>query len=44
MTEPIVSRLQAGLIDLAAFGQPFIGNPDLMARLSNGWVVERARS
>jgi 2,4-dienoyl-CoA reductase-like NADH-dependent reductase (Old Yellow Enzyme family) len=29
----------AGLIDLAAFGQPFIGNPDLVARLQNGWPL-----
>lgn len=31
--------LQAGLIDLAAFGQPFIANPDLVARLQNGWSL-----
>ena len=29
--------VDAGLIDLAAFGQPFIANPDLVARLKNGW-------
>jgi N-ethylmaleimide reductase len=28
-----------GVIDLAAFGQPFIGNPDLVARLKNGWPL-----
>jgi 2,4-dienoyl-CoA reductase-like NADH-dependent reductase (Old Yellow Enzyme family) len=27
--------LDGGLIDLAAFGQPFISNPDLIARLQN---------
>lgn len=31
--------LDAKLIDLAAFGQPFIGNPDLVARLKNGWPL-----
>jgi 2,4-dienoyl-CoA reductase-like NADH-dependent reductase (Old Yellow Enzyme family) len=31
--------LEADLIDLAAFGQPFIGNPDLVARLKNGWPL-----
>jgi N-ethylmaleimide reductase len=31
--------VDAGLIDLAAFGQPFIGNPDLVARLKNGWPL-----
>jgi 2,4-dienoyl-CoA reductase-like NADH-dependent reductase (Old Yellow Enzyme family) len=29
----------AGSIDLAAFGQAFIGNPDLVARLQNGWPL-----
>lgn len=28
-----------GIIDLAAFGQPFIANPDLVARLRNGWPL-----
>jgi N-ethylmaleimide reductase len=31
--------VNAGLIDLPAFGQPFIGNPDLVARLKNGWPL-----
>ncbi|MCF5199087.1 alkene reductase [Pseudomonas syringae] len=31
--------LEENLIDLAAFGQPFIGNPDLVARLKNGWPL-----
>ena len=31
--------LDAGLIDLAGFGQPFIANPDLVARLKNGWPL-----
>jgi len=29
----------AGVIDLAAFGQPFISNPDLVARLRHGWPL-----
>jgi N-ethylmaleimide reductase len=29
----------SGTIDLAAFGQPFIANPDLVARLRNGWPL-----
>jgi len=28
-----------GVIDLAAFGTPFISNPDLVARLQNGWPL-----
>lgn len=31
--------IDAGLIDLAAFGAPFIANPDLVARLQNGWPL-----
>lgn len=31
--------VDAGLIDLAAFGQPFIANPDLVARLKHGWPL-----
>ncbi|WHS30563.1 alkene reductase [Brucella sp. NM4] len=31
--------LDAGLIDLAAFGQPFIANPDLVERLRNNWPL-----
>jgi 2,4-dienoyl-CoA reductase-like NADH-dependent reductase (Old Yellow Enzyme family) len=29
----------SGTIDLAAFGQPFIANHDLVARLRNGWPL-----
>lgn len=28
-----------GIIDLAAFGQPFISNPDLVARLQHSWPL-----
>ncbi|MBA3001639.1 alkene reductase [Salmonella enterica subsp. salamae serovar 3,10:b:e,n,x] len=31
--------ISSGLIDLAGFGQPFISNPDLVARLKNGWPL-----
>jgi len=31
--------VDAELIDFAAFGQPYIGNPDLVARLKNGWPL-----
>lgn len=31
--------IAGGIIDLAAFGQPFIGNPDLVDRLRNGWPL-----
>lgn len=31
--------LAAGLTDLVAFGRPFIANPDLPARLANGWPL-----
>ncbi|QBF26366.1 alkene reductase [Pseudomonas tructae] len=34
--------VDAGLIDLAGFGQPFIANPDLVARLKNGWPLTPA--
>jgi len=32
----------SGTIDLAAFGQPFIANPDLVARLRNDWPLAKA--
>ncbi|MBV7534690.1 alkene reductase [Duganella sp. sic0402] len=31
--------IEDGVIDLAGFGQPFIANPDLVARLRNGWPL-----
>lgn len=34
--------IDAGLIDLAAFGMPFISNPDLVARLQHGWPLAEA--
>ena len=32
-------RLAAGDADIAAFGRPFITNPDLVERLKNGWPL-----
>jgi len=31
--------VEAGLADLIAFGRPFIANPDLPARIANGWPL-----
>jgi 2,4-dienoyl-CoA reductase-like NADH-dependent reductase (Old Yellow Enzyme family) len=31
--------VDADLIDLPTIGQPFISNPDLLARLKNGWPL-----
>ena len=40
MTQEYADELiERALIDLAAFGQPFIANPDLVARLRNGWPL-----
>jgi N-ethylmaleimide reductase len=37
-----IARRAAGKIDLAAFGRPFIANPDLVARLRNGLPLAEA--
>jgi N-ethylmaleimide reductase len=34
--------LQEGLIDLAAFGKPFIANPDFVARITHGYPLTDA--
>ncbi|MGF6545788.1 alkene reductase [Paraburkholderia youngii] len=34
--------IKSGVIDLAGFGQPYIANPDLVARLRNDWPIEPA--
>jgi N-ethylmaleimide reductase len=40
LTRESAERLIAdGTIDLAGFGQPFISNPDLVARLHHGWPL-----
>lgn len=31
--------LESGLADLIAFGRPFMANPDLPARIANGWPL-----
>lgn len=31
--------LESGLADLVAFGRPFMANPDLPARIANGWAL-----
>jgi N-ethylmaleimide reductase len=36
------SLLQEGLIDLAAFGKPFIANPDFVARITHGYPLTDA--
>ncbi|MBT8440330.1 MAG: alkene reductase, partial [Gammaproteobacteria bacterium] len=34
--------LQEGIADLVAFGVPYLANPDLPARLENGWPLTEA--
>lgn len=36
------AALDTGLVDLIAFGRPFIANPDLVARLKHGWPLAEA--
>jgi 2,4-dienoyl-CoA reductase-like NADH-dependent reductase (Old Yellow Enzyme family) len=36
------AALSAGTADLIAFGQPFIANPDLVARMEHGWPLAEA--
>jgi len=36
------AALQTGLVDLTAFGRPYIGNPDLAERLKHGWLLTEA--
>jgi N-ethylmaleimide reductase len=33
------ASLDTGLVDLIAFGRPYIANPDLVERLKNGWPL-----
>lgn len=37
--EDAASRLAAGLLDIAAFGRPYISNPDLVERLQHDWPL-----
>ncbi|MDI1330410.1 alkene reductase [Pseudomonas sp.] len=36
------AALDTGLVDLIAFGRPFIANPDLAERLKHGWPLAEA--
>lgn len=36
------AALDTGLVDLIAFGRPYIGNPDLAERLRHGWPLTEA--
>lgn len=37
--ERATQAIEAGWADLIAFGRPFIANPDLPARIANGWPM-----
>lgn len=34
--------IKDNMIDLAAFGSPFIANPDFVERIKNGWPLSQA--
>jgi N-ethylmaleimide reductase len=36
--------LSTGLADMVAFGRPFVANPDLPARIANGWPLNPLRA
>jgi 2,4-dienoyl-CoA reductase-like NADH-dependent reductase (Old Yellow Enzyme family) len=36
------TMIAQGLIDIAAFGEPFIANPDLVERLRNDWPIVKS--
>jgi N-ethylmaleimide reductase len=40
--ESAQAALDTGLVDLIAFGRPYIGNPDLAERLRHGWPLTEA--
>jgi len=40
--ESAEAALDTGLVDLIAFGRPYIGNPDLAERLRHGWPLHDA--
>ncbi|SEI53840.1 N-ethylmaleimide reductase [Dyadobacter sp. SG02] len=43
--ESAEQALATGMVDMIAFGRPFVGNPDLVARFKNNWpLVEADRS
>lgn len=42
LTQELADALiERNLIDLTAFGQPFIANPDLVERMQNGWPLTK---
>jgi N-ethylmaleimide reductase len=40
--ESAQDALDTGLVDLIAFGRPYVGNPDLAERLKHGWPLAEA--
>ena len=40
--ESAETAITAGLADLIAFGRPYISNPDLVERITNGWPLAEA--
>ncbi len=40
--ESAQAALATGWADLIAFGRPFVGNPDLVARFKNNWPLVEA--
>jgi N-ethylmaleimide reductase len=40
--ESAQAALETGLVDLIAFGRPYIANPDLAERLRHGWPLAEA--
>ena len=40
--ESAETAITAGLADLIAFGRPYISNPDLVERITNGWPLAKA--
>lgn len=39
--ETAEAAIESGLTDLAAFGRPYINNPDLVERFKNGWPLSQ---
>jgi len=39
--ESAESELENGLADLIGFGRPFINDPDLVERFTNGWMLSK---
>ena len=35
------TELEKGFPNLIAFGRPFINNPDLVERITNGWLLSK---